>query len=445
MSPPQSAWARALFLGATLASLFVIVFVTYAHVTSWSDARSAMTSAHEIHFTSPSALEDEAAIRKTGDLTYDVHDGVLAINGHVAQEKNALELVGHNVRLVESSLTMRFRSTTTASTDVGVGIATASDTPHAIRLVLSRDGAQCVVRLIGDVHALGSPVSGDPVIADARVAACDDRWHVLALRFSPDLQRVVASIDDQIVFTPYIWWYQLTMVQEIAGVTTTRGGQDVGIEISRVTWQPIAIDTSSTDADDTFRGKIIDPFWRVGYPSADLVDGTLATGPNGLTLTARALTAAPNVAAFDLAATRAPLDSFSASVDIDVTKLSHATFHIGIRNEPGPGWRLAEVGFLSTDNLTLVPFESGHFDQNGQGRFRAFPNAIHPIGHATLTFDYDAKTERGHATFDGSPFFDEHIDLPPRSIAYFELGANVDDGGEAALVVKRVRVDHTRN
>ena len=58
---------------ATPASLFVLVFVAYAHVASWKDARTMMTSPREIHSASAQALANEISPNVSGDLKYEIN------------------------------------------------------------------------------------------------------------------------------------------------------------------------------------------------------------------------------------------------------------------------------------------------------------------------------------------------------------------------------------
>lgn len=421
---------------------FVLIFVAYAHLVSMHDARTMLATPRETRFSSKEALARDFSARVWGGFSFDVANDALSIGGHADIAGAAALFLGRDTRLVESRLRARFRFTKGAKITFGVGLASVGDDSHAIAFEVERNGAMCTPRLVGDAHALGPRISGNPQIAEGTPMPCDDAWHTIELRFCPDLMRVLGSIDDLVVLAPFVAWDENTLVRPTFGAQALASGEAPGVEISDVSWRPVPIDLSQTDVDDSFNGKIIDPTWRVVRADPNHVDSTITTGAHGLDVVAHAKDHVANATGVELVTPTTPLGSIEAALDVDVAELSHATIYLGVQNEPGPAWRLADVGLLSLGDGALVPFESGHFDENGQTRFQAFPDHGRGVGKHTLTFTYDAKTRRARSTFDGMPFSDVHVDLPPRSLARFHFGTNVDDGGSVRLAFTRVRVDH---
>jgi hypothetical protein len=434
--------ARAALLAVSAVSFFVVAFVAYAHVVSVHDARLMMSSPRETHFVSASSFANQFRANVLGGASYVVDGNALTVCAPPGIA--SADFVGDEMRLVEARISLRFRSPGSGAFDVLVGVDAPGELTHTISLEISRFGDRCTVRLVGDAASLGPRNEGDRVLAESPADVCDADWHRMEIRFAPDLARVIASVDDEFVFAPRVRWDENTVIRPTFGIHGTANDSGIEVQVSEMRVDPIRVDFSATDVDDDFRGKIIDPFWRAERGDRALVDSKIATGSRGLVITGRALTTEPNVLAHQLMSPQFTLGSFQASADIDVTALDAATFHLQIENEPGPAWRFVEVGFLSKGDGLLVPFGSGHFEEDGQSRFNPTHEAAQGLGRVSITFDYDAQTRRARGSFSGRPFFDEHVDLPPRAIVHFSMGANVDADGIVDLAVRSLHIDHTR-
>ncbi|MGH7282919.1 MAG: hypothetical protein ACRELY_15455, partial [Polyangiaceae bacterium] len=207
---------------------FTLVFVVYAHVVSVHDARTMLAAPRETHFTSKDVLARDFSSRLTGGFSADVNQGALSIGGHADTIDAAALFAGKDTRLVESRLRARFRFTRDAKVAFGVGIESTGEIRHAIAFELQRDGATCTPRLVGDAHALGPLVEGNPYIAEAAPMPCDDAWHTIEIRFCPDLMRVLASIDDAVVLAPFVSWDENTLVRPFFGAHALASGEAPG-------------------------------------------------------------------------------------------------------------------------------------------------------------------------------------------------------------------------
>lgn len=426
-------------------TFFVLVFIVYAHIVASRDARQALARAQETTFDSPSTLTSFAPY-SVGGASFAIEGDHLHFSGRQTGPTAAIaELTGPSYRLVELRQRVRFRFTDSGGSILTTGLRTTSDTTHAIWLEIAHEGAgRCVVRVAGDAHALGPAPIGNAVLAESEWP-CDDAWHEAELRIAPDIARALGAIDGVVMVTPPIGWDDRTSVRSTLGARTRDAHAELGIDVASLDVEPVPIDLGATDVDDRFDGAILDPYWRIERGDPSKIDLALATGKHGLDIQARSLGTSANVDALALLSPTNELGSMTIALDLDVRALAKGAISIGFQNEPGPAWRFADIGILSTGDGAMVPFVSGHFDENGQSRFRAYPDHASSRGSISLVLHYDATTRRLAASIDGHPFAAEHVDLPPRSLARLRFGTNVDKGGNAALSVRRIRVDHERN
>ena len=434
------------FFGRALGAvtLFVLLFVVYAHVVSTRDARQALAVPRVVRFDDPRSLGSLES-HATGGLAVALVGDHLHLGGRADGTMiPVVDLDGPPYRLIELRQHVRFRFVAGAGSILTTGLRSEADSAHAIWLEITREANGCTVGIAGDAHALGPSPVGTSVLARAPWA-CDDAWHDAEIRFAPDIGRALASVDGTVVVTAGTWWDERTLVRSSVGGRVAADDATLGIDVASFAVEPVPVDLSATDVDDHFDGTIVDPFWRVDRGDGSLFDLDLSTGAKGLALVAKAKTASPHAQALALFGPTNELGSMTITYDLDVSALTKGAVSIGFQNEPGPAWRFVDVGVLSLGDGKLVPFTAGHFDENGQSRFRAYPESATSPGRTAIVLDYDAKTRRLAASLDGAGFANEHVDLPPRALARIRFGVNLDEGGNAAISVRRVRVDHWRN
>lgn len=469
MRPVRKALARGATSGLFALSLFALLYVVYAHVSSWAARPDVFRRSFDVSDFSPQGLAVLASdgaivaapgasggldVRGSGELVVRLPElrlgdaSRMSLSYHV--EDCAACRVSVGVESVETGRRVLFGRDQRRSSEVGLMLegelsprglsrAVARRFPTArARDASARRAAAAEARDGGaDGSSDGGLDAGDSGEAEAPDAA-DGASAQIAVRFVSYMAGMVLEEDGRSVGASPSEWRMGTRVRPIAVVH----GDDARVRIDSFRFDARQLDDTLDAFRDGFDGKVLDPklwsVWRADHGDVDL-DVDLAPR-RGLSLRAARLAMSESPAACSLRTPSFRLRSFCASARVTVRELSSASVVLGLHGYGVDHWgpRRADVGVVEKGGARSA-FAAGHF--TGDGQVTSHPLSV-PPSSTELGFCYDAGDATIRALVGGRETLRRSFDLHPLDEVDLSVIVNLDAvGAKADVVIHEVRFE----
>ena len=456
---PETRGSIARALG--LASAVLGAYVAYAHVLSWRRTAEYRAAPIVVDFAAKATLDAAFPVEDRGGLAHAMEGGALVVSGKCNAPGDAVTLRGQPTRLSSARGRMKAEIFGAAPVDVMAGVTSADAPPRELRFGLAASGEAAEARFVGDVLAHGPRAEGDRVLARApepRYPTTSDEGsdggaprpgtgrREIAFGLEPDLAVASGAIDGRIARTVPAGWATGERVQPTFTVTCRDASPlPVRVVVSEIAWEPLLRDVFTRDLDDRFTGSIFDTVWRVSRAEPEMIDTRITLG-HGLDVRADARALFGLAPALTLVSPRFRAEPFRAMLDVEVEHLKQGAIVMGVANPymGTPFFRTLDFGVFEKDGR-LIPFASGHFQNDGQAAFRSFERSTRDLPAAknaevVLELGFDPESRKARGVMNGALIFDEAIALQPYEDTLFHVAVNADGAGaSAALHVQRVR------